>query len=336
MNRSHFSFLVIFLIVSSLSACRFLRGGQQIAGQPEVATATSQPTAPTPKPSQLQSGFSSPAYDIADLSPVIFPPVADVATDCLQGPEPDWSAPSARLFDWPDPFSLSNRLLCIYGFPAPADGWGFTVELADPSGNIYVETFTASGGVVIAASTGPRSYVPSVYEGVPYIGLPLFFGDPGAEGEWKVSAHSLDGELSLTGGSISVQDIHGLFILLEPPGNPFDISPLEQAADGQTAHAYLIGGAPDTEYVVALYSIDPDMAADFGLTSGEPAPIEVLLISTLVPQFAAVVTSDEDGNLETQFNVDASIAVGQYFFVTFPGVHGSQGISLLPMLVSRE
>lgn len=335
MNTKHFN-LFGFLLLALLAACRFQGSRQNNPPKPEDPASPVQSASMTPEPIELVGGFASPVSDIASLPPVIYPPVAETSTDCLQGPEPDWSAPSARLFEWPDPFTLPNRLLCLYAFPEPEDGWGFTVELTDPAGNIFLESFTIMGDDLMRASGGKQSFLPSIYDGVPYIGLPLFFGDPQAEGKWQVSARSLDAAWVLDPSPVTVEGIFGIYMLSAPPGNPFDVFPLEIASDGQTAYIYLVGGQPNSEYVIALYTIDPDMVREFNLQPGDPAPDEMLAISTLVPQFATVLNSDQHGNVETRFYVDASIPAGQYFLVVSPGVRGSLAFSLIPMLVRHD
>lgn len=250
---------------------------------------------------ETNGGFNAAYREVNDIPSLPMPLGAMGPIPCEQSPEMEF-------------FSLnsiheSEKLLCVWGYPLEVGSPPLTLTLTAPDGQTYTDTFTIEAGEstpnVINSSGEVVGFVDEVISPAPVIMINLNFSANLPGGFWEIGG--TNGDFS-TGGAFTIERQEPFVSILESTSanGPFDSFDTYGTFfdTGDRVPIAGTGYAPNSEVVIAAY------------IPLEPDPETGALIYTA--PFAATVTTDENGNFQTEFIVGEATMNGEFVIVADP------------------
>jgi hypothetical protein len=321
--------LVLILLVTLMSACSFGNAGgavippteqpvqpaptEEIApAEPtaaeapvEEAPAAEEPAAETfelPPFVETNGGFNAPYREVNDLPSLPMPVGGAMPPACEQSPE-------MEVFSVNSVFE-AEKFLCVYGYPQEIGSPPLTLTLTAPDGQSYTETFTIEQGeslLNLVNSAGEASgFVDDYISPAPVIMINLNFSANLPGGTWEVEG--TNGDFG-AGGSFVVERQEPFVSILDSASanGPFDSFDTYRTTfdTGDRVPIAGTGYTPNTEIVIAAYIPLP-----------EPDP-ETGMLQYTAP-FAATITTNANGNFQTEFIVGEGTMNGEFIIVADP------------------
>ncbi len=319
--------LILILLIASMSACSAGAGGPVVSATEEPVQEVPTVAAPTEPPAEEQAPAEEPAAEESAAETFELPPFIETnggfnapyreVNDIPSLPMPVGAMgpmPCERSAEM-EVFSIINlletdKLLCVYDYPREVGSPPLTLTLSAPDGHAYTETFTIEQGVStpnLVGSTGKaQGFVDEVMSSEPVIMINLNFSANLPGGTWEIEG--TNGSLNTEGSFVIERQEAFVSILNSATANgPFDSFDTYGTVfdTGDRVPIAGTGYAPNSEVVIAAYI----PLTDFDSETGE---------MMYTAPFAATVTTDANGNFQTEFIVGEGTMNGEFIIVADP------------------